>query len=70
MSVGCRVNVNVNARNYTQSDQCEKMARVKEHLENVEKNSWKKHTQKIKTKDNNKKNKKRSGPRAAAPVAV
>ena len=60
MSVGCRVNVNVNARNYTQSDQCEKMARVKEHLKNVQKNSQKK----------SKKIKKRGGPRAAAPVAV
>jgi hypothetical protein len=37
MSVGCRVNVN-----YTQSDQCEIMARVKEHLKNVEKDSRKK----------------------------
>ena len=41
MSIGCRVNVNVNARNYAQSNQCERMARVKEHLKNVEKNSRK-----------------------------
>ena len=33
----CRVNINVNARNYIPSDQCETMAWVKEHLKNVEK---------------------------------
>jgi len=67
MSVGCRVNVNVNARNYTQSDQCEIMARVKEHLKYAEKNYQKKHKKSKKVKKNNKK---KAGPRAAAPVAV
>jgi hypothetical protein len=70
MSVGCRVNVNVNARNYTQSDQCEIMARVKEHLKNVEKILEKKHKKQSK-KTNNKKQTtiKKTDPRIAAPVA-
>ena len=68
MSVGCRVNVN--ARNYAQSDQCEKVARVKEHLKNVERILEKKHTQIQEKKSNKIISTKKGGPRAATPVAV
>ena len=62
VAIGCRVNVNVNARNYTQSDQCEKMARAKEHLKNVEKKS-RKEAKEFKKKQVIEENNKRRWPR-------